>query len=483
MTVAVESPTWTLAPAWHSWPEWHSTLGPEVADLSAAAGFAPDPNQRLLLDPMFGLDRQGRPVAFESAVVAPRQAIKTGLLKMAALGLLFLLERRRIVWSAHEYETAQEAFGDLNELIEGADFLRRRIKRIMSADGRELIETTAGARLRFRARTRSGGRGLTGDATILDEAFSLKPAHLGALLPTMLTRPHGQVFYGSSGCLFDSAVLRGIRDRGRRGDDRLAYAEWGDREAGQGCAADDCDHAVIRDGCALDDVERWARINPALPPVGRQTVEAIRDMRRALPPEEFARELMVWHDDPASASTDLTVEAWDLLADPNAAPSGALVLAADVAPWSRSASVVAFGGGVLELIEHRPGDGWLVDRLVGLVDKHGVSTVAIDPAGPIGVLVPDLEQAGVPLSMVEGRDSVRASGALVRAVREALFAHRGEPEFRTAVDGAVLRNVGDGVRLSRRDSAVNISPLVAAAVALWASGIGDADYDILDSIR
>lgn len=472
-----------LAPAWCTLPDWHYTLGPEVAELCDTAGFTPDPNQALILDAMFAVGQDGRPAAFETAVVGPRQAIKTSVLEMAALGLLYLLERRRLVWSAHEYPTSQESFGDLKQLIEGAPFLSRRVKRIIAADGREFIELRDGRRLTFRARTKSGGRGLVGDATILDEGFALKPAHMGALLPTMATRRHGQVFYGSSGGLYDSAVLRGVRDRGRRGDARLAYFEWGDRKAGQGCATDGCDHAVTRVGCAFDDEERWARINPALPPVGRQDVETIRDMRRAMPPEEFGREFMVWWDDPATASQDLTVEAWDALADPNAAPAGRLLLGADVAPWSRYASVVAFGDGVLELVEHRPGDGWLVDRLVELVAKHSASAVAIDPAGPIGSLLPQMEAAGLPLAPVEGRDSIRAAGALVRSVQGALFAHRGEPEFRTAVEGAVLRNVGDGVKLSRRDSSTDISPLAAAAAVLWTANVGvDEDYDLLDSI-
>ena len=52
---------------------------------------------------------------------------------------------------------------------------------------------------------------------------------MGALLPTLTTRPMAQVVYASSAGGLDAAVLRGIRDSGRAGNKpRLAYLEWCD---------------------------------------------------------------------------------------------------------------------------------------------------------------------------------------------------------------------------------------------------------------
>jgi hypothetical protein len=72
------------------------------------------------------------------------------------------------------------------------------VKRIYNGNGEERIEMNGGARLLFKARTKTGGRGLTGDKVILDEAFALQPGHMGALLPTLSVRPDPQVLYGSS---------------------------------------------------------------------------------------------------------------------------------------------------------------------------------------------------------------------------------------------------------------------------------------------
>ncbi len=76
------------------------TLGPEVAAVATLAGFAPDPEQQLLLDGSFALDRAGKSVAFEVVVIAPRQNLKTGFEKQYALGQLFVRREPLVVWSA-----------------------------------------------------------------------------------------------------------------------------------------------------------------------------------------------------------------------------------------------------------------------------------------------------------------------------------------------------------------------------------------------
>ena len=57
----------------------------------------------------------------------------------------------------------------------------------------------------------------------------------------------------------------------------------------------------------------------------------------------------------------------------------------------------------------------------------------------------------------------------------------GEPALMAAVGGASRRTVGDGWKWSRKDSTVDVSPLVAATYAHW-MWLGRAvAYDILDS--
>lgn len=166
-----------VEPAFRSVPAYDRTLGPEVADLSRLAGYGPDPEQEMALDAIFAIDGSGRSVAFETAVIACRQNLKTGVFKQAALGWLFVTDERLVVWSAHEFRTSQEAFRDLDELITGSDLLRRRVKHIYRGNGDEAIELLSGARVIFKTRTKGGGRGLSGRKVILDEAFALQPMH------------------------------------------------------------------------------------------------------------------------------------------------------------------------------------------------------------------------------------------------------------------------------------------------------------------
>jgi hypothetical protein len=121
----------------------------------------------MALDAIFALDRRGKSVCFEVALICCRQNLKTAIFKMAVLGWLYLTKERLVVWSAHEFRTSEEAFRDLEALLTGEHYFRREIRRIYRGNGDESIEMRNGARLIFKARTKGGGRGLSGSKVIL----------------------------------------------------------------------------------------------------------------------------------------------------------------------------------------------------------------------------------------------------------------------------------------------------------------------------
>lgn len=475
------SPDYGTPPAYLSAVEFYATAGDEVADLCAQAGFAPDPEQRLILDQVFAADRRGVPVAAEAAVVCPRQNLKTGSFKQVALGWLFITGEPYVVWSAHEFKTAAEAFRDMVALIESMPSMDRRIKAVHRAAGNEGIELVTGQRLDFKARTKTGARGLSAPKLVLDEAFALQPSHMGSLLPTMAAMGAPQVLYGSSAGLVTSEVLRALRDRGRAGGDRrLFYAEWCDPHPNEGCAADDCDHGMSAVGCALDDPARLAAANPAL---GRRIMpDTLAMLRRAMPPSEFAREFLGWWDEAAQADSDFTVDVWQSAVTLDA-PEGRMVLAADTAPSHAWSSIVVCGGGVLELVDRRRGSSWLPERLRDLCDRHGITEVVLDPSGPIAGIVPDLEAAGVTVRLLSGAESTAACGQFVDAVSTLRVRPRPADAFTAAVAGAARRKSGDRWKWSRVSSEVDISPLVAATWAAWSwADSKSAAYDVLASV-
>lgn len=465
-----------VEPAHRSAPEFTHTLGPEVADLADLAGFTPDPEQRLALDLIFALDSQGKSAAFEFAVVCARQNMKTGTFKQAALGWLFITNQNLVTWSAHEFSTTKEAMRDLVNLIDGCHYLSRRMKTPRWSNEDPSLETKAGQRIKFKARTKTGGRGLTGDKIVLDEAFALTEDHLGALMPTLSVRPDPQLLYGSSAGLASSEVLRRIRDRGRAGlSERLAYLEWCAEHAE--CEDPHCTHEFGQaEGCALDRPDLWRLANPLLgrtrPDGTGLTYEYVASEREALPVAEFARERMGWWDDPAAVEPAFGPGRWEACqveSRPDV-PVGALALAVSIDQTSASIGAAALDGGVAHVrpLQHDAGTAWTVERCRELQDLHGVDVV-VDGRGPAAMLIPLLEREGVRLRVANTSDVMDACAGLYDRVRERQVAHLGYPELDAAVAGAVQRPVGDRWAWGRRKSTTDISPLEAVTLAAWAA--------------
>jgi hypothetical protein len=464
-----------VQPAYLTHPPYVETLGPEVSDLGIEANFPPDPEQRLGLDLIFAMGPTGRSASFEFAAICSRQNLKTGLFKLAALGWLFLTDQRLVVWSAHEFRTAQEAFRDMIELIEGCPYLDRRVANIYRGNGDEAIELLGGQRLIFKARTKAGGRGLSGNKVVLDEAFALQPTHMGALLPTLAAQPDPQVLYGSSAGLADSAVLRSVRDRGRAGGDlSLSYAEWCDDLPGR-CEERRCEHGLDAPGCRLDDRRRWARANPAM---GRTrsngtgiTETYIAAERRALPPAEFARERLGWWDEVHSTGP-IPIDAWYARGRAEGRPAGTVAFAVAAAyPDAEMCSIVVAGRNadgqlLVQVVRRDRHSGWVLPELRRLRDEHKPCAIVIPPDGPAGALVGPLQAAGFELVLPTNREQQQAAAALqAEVIGDApTLRHYDQPELTAALQNARRHDIGDGWRWDRN---LTSDPLEAAGLAAW----------------
>lgn len=484
-----------VEPAFLTHPDYHVTLGPEVADLLDLAGYPPDPEQAMLLDLIFAVDRYGSPVADEVVVICPRQNLKTGLFKMAALGKVFLLERPLFVWSAHEFSTTQEAFRDLQVLIESTPTLDRQVKHIHQASGSEAIELLGGQRIKFKARTKAGGRGLTGDDVLLDEGFALQPAHMGALQPTMAARPESQLLIGSSAGLADSEVLRGFRDRGRPGDKRLVYAEWCVRER---CHSARCTHTPGEPGCVFDDLEQLRFSNPAL---GRRIlVRKLESFRRSMPPAEFVREFGGQWDEPDADALAIPMRLWLDCEDADTVIGDVEAFAVATDPGREWSAIGAAGPSceceppmapceatatAVELVEHARDTGWVVPRCRELSARHGSPRFVVDGGGPAASLIPELERAGLRVLVARTQDVARSFGLFVDAVKGAdgpALRHGPQQELTDAVRVAKTRPCGDGgTAFGRKASDSDITPIEAVSLAHWAA-VTAPKVDILRSI-
>jgi hypothetical protein len=484
-----------VEPAYLSAPPWALTLGPEVADLCADAGYAPDPEQELALDILFAEDQHGMPSVFEFAAIAPRQNLKTGLFKQAALGWLFVTEEHDIAWSAHEFDTARDSFRDITTLIENTPALSKRLapgisNGIFTARGSEAIELASGARMRFKARTKAGTRGLTGDKTVLDEAFALTPQHMGSIMPILSTRPRAQLCYGSSACMESSDVLRKVVKRGREGSSpRLGYIEYCVR-CGDGCdhlpgtegccrcRFKDCNHEPGTPGCAMDREDLWTQANPQ---AGRRiSFQYLRDERAAMDPAEFGRERMGFHDEPAAVGGALiTAQQWGKLADPGSEPMDPVSFGVYVSRDRTSAAIAVAGfresDGKYhveivpavrgESMESLPGTGWIVGRVRELREQWNPAAVVVDSRSAAGSLIPDLELDG-PITTTDAGDLAAACGVLFDAIVEDSLRHVGSVALARSVTNAKTRSLADAWAWDRKDPTADITQLMAVTLAI-----------------
>lgn len=210
------------APRILSYPPYVSSSGPEVVKLAAMGGLFLDEWEQLVLQHGMGERADGKWAAFEVAVEAPRQNGKGAILEARELGGLFLLEEKLIVHSAHEFPTAEAALERMAIIMESCPDFERRIRTIKRSHGQEGIYLKSGQALRYRTRTKGGGRGLTADCVVLDEAMRIPEAMLNALFPTLSAIENPQLWYAGSAVdretMNDGTVFARLRERALAGD-------------------------------------------------------------------------------------------------------------------------------------------------------------------------------------------------------------------------------------------------------------------------
>jgi hypothetical protein len=248
-----------------------------------------------------------------------------------------------------------------------------------------------------------------------------------------------------------SSQLRQVRERGIKGDSLgLAYFEW---------SADS--------RAEPDDRAAWAQANPALGI--RITEEFIELERDALPDIEFKRErLGIWDD--AAMQAVIPFDVWDAAIDRTSQPLDPVTVAVDIAP-DRSASSIALAGRRsdgqwhVELVKNALGTAWIVDDLIDL-RRWSQLPVRIDRGSAAASLVPTLTEAGVEVQMIGTTEYAAACGGFYDAVMAGQVRHIDQTPLTAAVQGARKRPLLDAWAWNRKDLTTDITPLVAATLAM-----------------
>jgi len=365
-------------PRFQLMPQITVSQAQDAIDIYEACGQRLDDWQELCLHNGCGLREDLNWASFENGVVVQRQNGKGAVIEALCLASLFIWGNQKTIYAAHRLDTAQSTFSRVRALVETTADLTRRCKKINDSD--YAITLLTGATIEFKTRTASGGRGLTGDLVILDEALELNIEQIKALVPTLLARVYAQLWYFSTVPAFGDQHLCTVRARAQEGDSGLSWVEWGVDKA------DD-----------LDDPRTLAAANPAYGI--RLSQERLRHLRKILGDDGFKTECLgIWPE--LAAGTVLSPSRWKAMLDASSrrAPGSDVVLSLDMTPM-RDVGTIGMHGFRQDGLEHvqvvdfAPDVDWMVGRA-------GQWQEAVDPA----------------LWVIDGRNGVHAFLDQLKAV-------------------------------------------------------------------
>jgi len=445
-------------------PLYAKTDGPDAIAVLRAGGIRLDPWQMDVLDDWLGRTPGGRWASPTCGGSVPRQNGKT-LLVQGRMESGMLLFNEQVIYTAHLQKTATETFEEMRDFFEHPK-LKPYVAEIKTALGREQIILKNGARIKFLARTRNGGRGQHGDLLIIDEAQELDENQQASFLPAISASINPQTIY--VGTPPDpqaiGTVFRGIREKAASSK-RTAWFEFSVDEIGD-----------------VNDQERWAATNPAL---GRRILlSTIEGEVEQMDADTFARERLGWwapikveKEKEYAIPTDL----WDACRSEKLKPEGKTAYAVK---FSMDGMEVCLCGAVIpkdgparvSLIRKEPtviGLQWLADWLCA---RYGeASCVVIDGRNGVDVLVEKLAgtwKAKDSVIRPNGKNILAAVGTLMDALGEkSVTWYAGQEELRDSAVTSTKRPIGGGWGFGGENSI----PIEAAALALWGAKTSKRD--------
>lgn len=438
-------------------PNYDQSDGADAERILRTGKLILDPWQSNILMDWMAITPWGKWISKTCGGSVPRQNGKTGLLEgRAEAGML--LYNEQVIYTAHLQKTATETFEEMASFFDTPK-LRKYIKDIKTALGREQIVLTSGARVKYLARTRNGGRGQHGDLLIFDEAQELSIDAQASFIPAISASLNPQVIYAGTppDPTADGTVFRSIRDKARAGETRsTAWFEFSVEEIGD-----------------VTDRTRWAETNPALGfRILESTIEAELEQMAA---DTFARERLGWWTPIVEHKIDYAIDSdlWEACKSSDPKPEGKTAYGVK---FSADGSMVALAGAVIpasgaariSLIQYKPtghGISWLANWLNERYNK--ASCVVIDGRNGVDVLVERIADTWKMKNSIvrpSSKDVIAATGTLTNALNENTVTwYYQQDALKESALTSVKRPINGGWGFGGDNSA----PIEAAALALW----------------
>ena len=433
------------------------TDGMRAAKILKVGGLILDPWQMEVMDDWLAYSPGQKWINKTCGGSVPRQNGKTCLISgRAEAGMV--LYNEQVLYTAHLQKTATETFEEMAAFFDSPN-LRKYVKDIKTALGREQIILNSGARVKFLARTRNGGRGQHGDLLIFDEAQELDTDQQASFLPAISASLNPQTIYIGTppDPNADGTVFSGIRQKAMDGGTKsTSWFEFSVDKIGD-----------------VTDKKRWAATNPAL---GRRILlSTIEGESEQMDSDTFARERLGWWTPVVSQQQNLAIpeDVWMACASDDLKPEGKTAYGVKFSP---DGSEVCLCGAVIpkdgpariSLIDRKPagyGTQWLADWLCERYKK--ASCVVIDGKNGVDVLVdkiaPTWKYKG---SVIKpgAKDMIAAVGLLTDCLNEKTVTWYSQQEaLKHSATASIKRPIGGGWGFGGDDSA----PIEACALALW----------------
>lgn len=398
--------------------------------------------QQNVLEAWLGTDTLGNWSAKTCGLSVPRQNGKTlGVSEVRMNGGLLLLNEQ-ILYTAHLQKTATETFEDMATFFDSSK-LKKYVKQIKTAIGREQIILKSGARIKFLARTRNGGRGQHGDLLVFDEAQELTDSQQSSFQFAISASKRPQTVYTGTPPdeNTEGAVFRRIRERALAGEtNTTAWAEWGVDEIGD-----------------VQDTARWYLTNPSLGILIQE--ETITNEVETNASDKFARERLGWWSDINQAyERVLDVSKWNRCYTEDTPSQGLMCVGVKFSPDGSSGALSVcmkpeVGKPHIEVVNVRSlSDGvrwfseWIYKR------KNKIASVAIDGKTGTAALYAKLQELGISKTMIvlpRTYEFIKAISMLINAVNAEEITHFAQPALDASATLTQKRIIGhDGVGFS-----------------------------------
>jgi phage terminase large subunit-like protein len=462
-----------------NYPAYDLSAAPEIIDLARTAGLILDPWQQYVLTHGLGMHADGEWTARRVSCWVPRQNGKGAIIEALELAWLFLLDEELIIHSAHQHRTSKRAYARLEKLIRRTPSMFKRVKAFRQTNGEHEIELHDGRLLQYTTRSRTAVRGFSAPKLVLDEAQELTGEQIAAMMPTVSAMPNWQIWFFGTPPDDQAAWVYGLKEDGEAGRPRLAHFDWG------------VDLVAEAPGTyeKAADIELAFAANPAMgdAPGCRIEPATVEDEYRpsGLGTKYPQERLGAWKPRALEGGGVIDPRVWADLGDPSSRRDGDVALAVDVTPLRTHASIAMYGVradglGHVQVVTYGEGVDWVVGKLAELKRVLDPVAIGLDPKGGASSLLGELEAAGIKapadsehpergdLALPLAHEVAQATGQFIDAVRERRLRHVGQPELTSAVANAKTRPLLDAVAWGRKQSDVDISPLVGVTLARWA---------------